>query len=418
MDAIAVEGLFRGYTVLISNKIKTAIQNGSMVRQMFEEGIRLKIKYGKEAVFDYSLGNPDLSPPASFKEALIEAAKDDRPGIHGYMPNAGLPDVLSAVAKYLSEDNWDELNQIFYNTTVVMTVGAAGGLNAVLKSILDPGDEVLVLAPFFMEYSYYIDNHAGVIKVVQTDDAFRPVPEKIREAIGEKTKALLINTPNNPTGTVYSRRELAAIGEVLGQASAKYKRDLVLISDEPYKKIVFKGKKAPSVFACYPNTVVVTSFSKDLSIPGERLGYVAMNPMMKDVDSLSTAVTLSNRILGSVNAPAIIQRAVQGLIADQADLWVYEERSTFLATALMGRGYELKEPEGAFYLFPKSPIPDDVVFTSLLREENILAVPGEGFGRPGYFRLSLCLDMQMIQKSLEGFTRALEKARNLTRQEK
>jgi aspartate aminotransferase len=403
--------------VIISNKIKTAIQNGSLVRMMFEEGIKLKIKYGKDAVFDYSLGNPDLQPSTSFKEALMDVARDDKPGVHGYMPNAGILEVRDEVAKYLTEINWDELNSFFYNNHVIMTVGAAGGLNCVLKSILDPSDEVLVIAPYFMEYSYYVDNHSGVVRVVEADEDFRPRAESINVAINKKTKALLINSPNNPTGVVYSKEELNTIGDVLSQASLKYKRDIVLISDEPYKKIVFKGKKAPSVFASYPNTIVVTSFSKDLSIPGERLGYVAINPKMVEAEDLSTAVTLSNRILGSVNAPALIQRVVQRLLHDQADLNIYEERSIFLADALIKRGYELKEPEGSFYLFPKSPIPDDLVFTSLLREENILAVPGEGFGRKGYFRLSLCLDKKMIEKSLDGFSRALEKSRHLFSEE-
>lgn len=400
--------------MLISNKIKTAIQNGSMVRQMFEEGIRLKLKYGSDSVFDYSLGNPDLPPPKEFQETLLDLAKNDKPGSHAYMPNAGIKDVREAVAKYLSELNGEELKEPFLDKHVVMTVGAAGGLNCALKAVLDPGDEVLVLAPFFMEYHYYVDNHGGVLKVVETDENFRPDPKKLEAAINPKTKALIINTPNNPTGVVYTKEELSSIGEVLSSASKKFGRDLVLISDEPYRKIVFKGKKAPSVLASYRNTLMVTSFSKDLSIPGERIGYVALNPLMPEADLMIDAVVLANRILGSVNAPAFMQRAIQNLLHTEANLSEYEDRSIFLARALMERGYELKEPEGAFYLFPKSPIADDLAFTSLLREEKILAVPGEGFGRRGYFRLSLCLNKEMIKKSLEAFSRALDKARNLT----
>jgi aspartate aminotransferase len=379
---------------------------------MFEDGIKLKIQYGKDAVFDYSLGNPDLPPPLAFKAALEEVAAEDKPGAHGYMPNAGLQETRSEIAKYLTETHWEELGAIFDVDHVIMTVGAAGGLNCVMKAILDPGDEVLVLAPYFMEYFYYVDNHGGALKVVETDSGFRPVPGRIWDAIGKKTKALLINTPNNPTGAVYGPGELREIGEVLSQASNRFKRDIVLVSDEPYRKITFKGIKAPSVLAAYDRSVMVTSFSKDLSIPGERLGYVAINPRMAGAGDLSSAVTLANRILGSVNAPALIQRVVKNLLREEADLGMYEERSVFLAGELRKLGYEVSEPEGAFYLFPKSPIPDDLVFASLLREENILAVPGEGFGRPGHFRLSLCLDKPMIQRSLQGFSRALEKARH------
>jgi aspartate aminotransferase len=298
-----------------------------------------------------------------------------------------------------------------------MTVGAAAGLNSVLKAVLDPGDEVIVLAPFFMEYAAYVDNHSGLLKVVETDEFFRPVPDRLKEAINKKTKAVIINSPNNPTGVVYTKDELDAIGEVLRSCSKKFNRSLILISDEPYRKIVFKGKKAPSVFGSYENTALVTSFSKDLSIPGERIGYVALSPKMQMVDDMADAVILANRILGSVNAPALMQRVIMRLLNTEADLFAYEERSIFLAQELIKIGYELKEPEGAFYLFPKSPIPDDLVFTSILREENILAVPGEGFGRKGYFRLSLCLNKQIIKKSIDAFSRALEKVRNLFQKE-
>jgi aspartate aminotransferase len=391
--------------------MRTALQKSSMVRQMFEEGIKLKLQYGKDAVFDYSLGNPDLPPPASFKKALFLAATDERPGVHGYMPNAGIPEVRDEAAKYLTETHWDELNEIFYPGHVVMTIGAAGALNCAFKAILDPGDEVLALAPYFMEYAFYADNHGGVLRVAETDRSFRPDPQKVWEKITPKTKALLINTPTNPTGAVYTADELKSLGEVLAKAEARFKREILLISDEPYRKLVFGGKKAPSVFAAHPNTISCTSFSKDLSIPGERLGYLAVSPKMRGGDEAAAAIILANRILGGVNAPALAQRAVEHLFHGQANLGAYEERAGFLAERLLGMGYLLTRPEGAFYLFPQSPIPDDLVFTSLLREENILAVPGEGFCRPGHFRLSLCLDLKMIEKSLGGFSRALEKAR-------
>jgi aspartate aminotransferase len=299
----------------------------------------------------------------------------------------------------------------FQEKDVVMTVGAGGGLNCVFKAILDPDDEVLVLAPCFMEYRFYVENHGGKLVTVETDSSFRPVHENIRKAVTDKTRAIIVNTPNNPSGAVYTEKELKTIGECLEEASARTGRPVFLISDEPYRKITFRGLIAPSIFKAYHCSLVVTSFSKDLSIAGERLGYVAANPAMEESDDLLAALVLANRILGSVNAPSLMQRVVKGLLKESADLSVYERRSKLLTEALQKAGYTLVKPEGTFYLFPRSPIPDDLKFTDILRDELILAVPGRGFGRSGHFRLSLCLDEALIQDSIPGFARALARAK-------
>ncbi|MDR2350376.1 MAG: pyridoxal phosphate-dependent aminotransferase [Deltaproteobacteria bacterium] len=399
--------------MLVSEKMRDAVNKGSLIRAMFEDGIKLKNQYGADNVFDFSLGNPDLSPPTEFAETLSEVIKENKPGVHGYMPNAGLEEVRKAFADYVTEQNKEEFGETFVADNVVLTVGAAGGINCVLKAVLDPGDEVMVLAPYFVEYGFYADNHAGVIVQVETDRKFRPDPEALAKSITPKTRALIVNTPNNPTGAVYDAGELKAIGDVLTLANQKLKRPIVLIADEPYKKIVFDGKKAPSIFASYPYSISVTSFSKDLSIPGERLGYVTISPKTDgDAEELFLAVTLANRILGSVNAPALVQRTAARLLRKNADLSVYEKRSKLLSEALADMGYDLTPPEGTFYLFPKCPIESDSDFTVYLRQELILAVPGTGFKRSGHFRLSLCADEEHIRKSLNRFKVARENAMN------
>jgi aspartate aminotransferase len=397
--------------MFVSDKMQDSVNKGSMIRAMFEEGIALKRKHGANEVFDYSLGNPDLEPPKAFTDSLINILQNKSLGSHGYMPNAGLVEARSALAKYLSEENKEEFPRSFSHDNIIMTVGAAGGINCVLKAILNPGDEVIALAPYFVEYGFYVDNHNGIIKVAETTDKFRPDPDNLAKAITSKTRALIINTPNNPTGAVYTAEELKTLGDVLLEANKKLKAPIVLIADEPYRQIVFNGTKVPSVFASYPYTIVVTSFSKDLSIPGERLGYVTLSPLFEQYSSdLFLAITLANRILGSVNAPALIQRAIVELLYTKADLTLYEIRSKFLSKALIDMGYELTPAEGTFYLFPKSPIPNDLEFMIYLKDELILAVPGVGFQRHGYFRLSLCIDEVQIEKSLKYFKDAKDKA--------
>jgi aspartate aminotransferase len=261
-----------------------------------------------------------------------------------------------------------------------------------------------------MEYRFYVENHGGVLKVAETDALFRPVAENIIKAITPKTRAVIVNTPNNPTGAVYTLEELKALAGALEEAGKKLSKPIFLISDEPYRKIVFGGLKVPSVYDAYKYSIVVTSFSKDISIPGERLGYAAVNPLIEEVGDLCGALVLANRILGSVNAPSLMQRVVRHILPLSADLSQYEDRSRFAAEMLTNIGYELVKPDGTFYLFPKSPIPDDLEFVNILRETLILAVPGAGFGRPGYIRLSLCLNLNMIKASLSSFAKAAEKA--------
>lgn len=388
----------------VSLKMRGAIKAGSMVRKMFEEGRELKARYGENNVFDYSLGNPDLEPPAKFRERLLALVKEETPGLHGYMPNAGLPTVKEAMAADLSKIHETKIDP----KMVIMTVGAAGAINVALKTVVEPGDEVVAMAPYFLEYAFYADNHGAKVVSAETGEGFRPDLEKLAAAITGKTRALIINSPNNPTGVVYTMEELNGIAGVLRDKSKQFGRPVVLISDEPYRKIVFGGIKVPSPFKAYGDSVVVSSFSKDLSLPGERIGYVCLSPDLQNLNEFIEAATLANRVLGFVNAPALMQRAVAGLLEESVEIDKYRERVVTLAGALKAIGYELVEPQGSFYLFPKSPLKDDLAFVELLKKELILAVPGAGFSKPGYFRLSLCLDLDKINRSVEGFKKAYE----------
>ncbi|MDR1084883.1 MAG: pyridoxal phosphate-dependent aminotransferase [Deltaproteobacteria bacterium] len=399
--------------MLISQKMNKAISGGSMVRRMFDEGVRLKTLHGPDKVFDYSLGNPDLTPPTSFVKVVTNILQSNMPGIHGYMTNAGWPDVRDKLAAYLNKTIGHELKKPLDREQVIMTAGAAGAMNCVFKAVLDPGSKVIALAPYFMEYNFYVSNHGGELLVAETDASFRPDPEDLDNNITDDTRAVIINSPNNPTGVIYTKEDLKAIGDVLTKASRRLGRPILLISDEPYRKLVFNDKPVPSVFTAYPYSVVVNSFSKDLSLAGERIGYIAINPEMPGAEVLASAVTLANRILGFVNAPSLMQKAVVELLEESGDLNIYRRRQDLLVGALNQMGYELVKPDGTFYLFPKSPVPDDLAFTEILREELILAVPGCGFARAGYFRLSLCLKEELIEASLAGFARAINRARQL-----
>jgi aspartate aminotransferase len=389
----------------ISDKIRVSLKRSSWIRKMFEEGAKRKAEFGAESVFDFSLGNPNLEPPPRLKETLKELANDSREGLHAYMPNAGLPDVRKSVADYLSKQ--DSLS--FTLDDILMTVGAGGGLNVVFKTILDPGDEIVILSPFFAEYSFYIDNHQGIPRLVPTKSDFSPDLEGIEAAITEKTKAVLVNSPNNPTGKVYSETDLRGLGLLLENMSRKHDRAIYLISDEPYRKIVYDGVEVPSVFNVYEETLVVTSFSKDLSLPGERIGYIAVHPDLSDKAAVLDGMTLCNRILGYVNAPAFIQRVVSHLLETSVDIDHYRKKRDILWENLVSFGYEVDKPQGSFYLFPRSPIEDDVAFVSALQEENILTVPGTGFAGPGYFRIAYCADDETIVNALPGFRRVISK---------
>ncbi len=391
----------------VAHKVKEAIERSSWIRRMFEEGNARKARFGAENVYDFSLGNPDLEPPARFKEILRSLIDDPRPGQHSYMPNAGYQETRAAVADYLSRQS----GLPFTANEVVMTVGAGGALNVVLKTILNPGEEVIIPKPYFVEYNFYLENHQGVPRLVSTRPDFSLDVDAVAEAVNERTRAVLINSPNNPTGRVYGLEELQALGAVLSRESARYGNPIYLISDEPYRKIVYDGLTVPSIFPVYAESFVVTSFSKDLSLPGERIGYAAANPRITDKPLITAGMVLCNRVIGYVNAPALMQRAVAVLLEESVDISVYQRRRDLLCEALESFGYEFQKPGGAFYLFPRTPIPDDVAFVKALQEENILTVPGSGFGGPGHFRIAYCASDEVIEGSLPGFERVIKQYR-------
>ncbi|MEJ2134279.1 MAG: pyridoxal phosphate-dependent aminotransferase [Desulfofustis sp.] len=390
----------------VSEKMKNFSEKSSWIRKMFEEGARLKAEYGNDQVFDFSLGNPDVPPPPEFRKILMAAAAETRPGQHAYMPNGGLPWVREAIAARMSAEQNIEVNP----GDMLMSCGAAGAINVVMKALLNPGEEVILLAPYFVEYNFYVDNHGGVGKVVKTDEQFNIDLAAIEEVLSEKTKAVLINSPNNPTGQLYSADSIAALGDLLDSASQRFETTIYLISDEPYRKIIYDDHEVPSIFEFVRNSIVLSSFSKDLSLPGERIGYLAVHPEADDKAALLDAMTLATRILGFVNAPALIQRVVAELQDAVVDNSIYAGRRELFCTILEEAGYDFIRPKGAFYLFPKSPIDDDVAFCAILQQQKILAVPGRGFGAPGYFRLAFCIDEDYIGRSAAGFRAALAEA--------
>ncbi|MFH1102272.1 MAG: pyridoxal phosphate-dependent aminotransferase [Pseudomonadota bacterium] len=389
----------------IARKIDAMQSKQSWIRKMFEEGARLKAKHGAKNVFDFSLGNPNLPPPDQFKSVLMDLIQSAKTGDHGYMPNIGYPFVRKSIADYISKEQEVPITQ----DEIIMTCGAAGALNVILKAILDPGDEIICPAPYFVEYNTYADNHGGVLRTVATKSDFNLDLEAISRAITEKTKAVLINSPNNPTGQIYSKDNLKRLGNLLTEKGKTLNRTIYLISDEPYRKIAYDGITVPSIFPCYSETIIATSYSKNLSIPGERIGFIAANPSARFRQSLMAGMALANRILGFVNAPALMQRAVAALQGVQADISAYARKRELLCNGLAECGYEFIKPKGAFYLFPKSPIADDVKFVQTLKEELILAVPGSGFMGPGYFRIAFCVDDDTIVNAMDGFRRTMNK---------
>ncbi len=391
----------------VSPKISEFINRASWIRKMFEEGARLKKEHGPENVYDFSLGNPNLEPSQAVKEAMVKAASDPSPGIHGYMPNAGLPDVRRAVAEKIRQDEGADISE----NEVIMTVGAGGGLNVVLKTLLNQGDEVLCPKPFFVEYVFYADNHGGTVVPVATKSDFSLDLAAMEQAFTPKTAVVLINSPNNPTGRVYSDGDIRDLAALIERKSQELGRTVVLVSDEPYRGITYDGVQVPSILKACSNSIVVTSFSKDLSLAGERLGYIAVSPRMNELSLTMDGLILTNRILGFVNAPALIQRTVKDVLRDIVDVSVYKRRRDTLYDALTSFGYECVRPEGAFYLFPKSPIADDVEFVSRLQQKLILVVPGTGFWGPGYFRIAYCVSDETITGALKGFEEAIKEVR-------
>jgi aspartate aminotransferase len=397
--------------MLISKKMAAAVSGSSMIRKMFEEGTLLKAKYGADQVYDFSIGNPDVPPPPEFKATLTRLVAEDRPGSHGYMANAGWPDVREKVGAYVTKEQGQGLKHPFTARHIIMTAGAAGAINALLRSILEPGDEVLTPRPYFVEYGAYVENFGGKLVAAEPGPGFTLNVQDIVAKITPQTRAVLINSPHNPTGVIYKAGELAELGRALTAASQKHGRPIALISDEPYRKLAY-GMEVPSVFLAYNYAIAVTSYSKDLSLAGERIGYLAINPDMpeEDIDALNGAVSISARVLGMVNANSLMQLVMAELQGVSVDINLYERRRDIFVEGLRKIGYEFNVPDGAFYLFPKSPLADDLAFVNMLKEERVLTVPGSGFKMPGYFRICYCVSETTIKNSMPGFARAFEKA--------
>ena len=392
---------------LLSSQISGYLERASWIRRMFEEGARLKAEFGADKVYDFSLGNPDLPPPAAVGRGLAELAKvADRPFALGYMPNAGYDDARAKLAAHLSTEQGCELAA----GDLILTCGAAGGLNAFFRAVLEPGDEVLAPAPFFVAYGFSTDNHGGVFRTVKARElTFDLDLAAIEAAIGPKTRVVLVNSPNNPTGAVYSAGQMAGLVEILKKKTAQYGRPVFLVADEPYRFLVFDGVQVPALLPLYEYAVVVSSFSKNLSLAGERLGYVVVAPQMPDKGRLMAGLILTNRILGFVNAPAVGQKLMAAALGSTVDVGVYDARRKAMAEVLDAAGYEYSMPKGAFYFFPKAPGGDDIAFVQKLKEQRVLAVPGTGFGFPGYFRLTFCVDEAIIRASADGFRKAVGK---------
>ena len=388
----------------VARKIRSFMEQGSWIRRMFEEGVALKAQYGADNVYDLSLGNPEVEPPPEFDRELRRLLDSGTAGLHRYMPNAGYPETRAAVAAQLA----DETGLPFTANSVIMTCGAGGALNVAFKTLLDPGDEVVIFAPYFVEYAYYADNHGGSCRVVPHDDGFMPDFASLEDAISARTRIVLVSSPGNPTGVVYSADVLSRIGETIRRKESEHGTEISLVSDEPYRKILFDGAEYPQVFDHHPRSIVATSHSKDLALPGERIGFVAVNPSYEGGEEVMDGLTFCNRTLGFVNAPALMQHIVRGLQGVTIEVGQYQAKRDFLYGALTDIGYSVVKPEGAFYMFPKTPIEDDVAFVDELRKHRVLVVPGTGFGSPGHFRISYTVSQETLEGSIDGFRRAFE----------
>ena len=385
----------------IADKMVKMVESASMIRKMFEEGIRMREKYGADQVFDFSLGNPDVPPPAVVNDTLIKLINNPATS-HGYMPNTGYPHVRKAVADYLNKEYKVGLTQ----DLIVMTAGAAGALNDILRALVNPGEDILVPAPYFVGYHQYAFVAGANLKPVASFPDFHLDLAALEKAITANTRVMLINSPNNPTGVIYHKKELMEIGALLDRASQKFGKRIYLVSDEPYRKIAY-GVEVPCMFDVYPHTIVLTSYSKELSLAGERIGYLAVHPKAEDAAMIAGAAAVTNGMM-YVNAPAMFQQVVGELQGVTVDIGIYKRRRDMFCEGLRAAGYEFDVPEGAFYLFPKSPIQDDFKFVKILQENKILAVPGTGFGGPGHFRLSYAVPDKTIAGSLAGFKKAMD----------
>ena len=391
----------------ISLKVRACIERSSWIRKMFEEGARLRAIHGAENVFDFTLGNPSVEPPQALNRELARLAANPLPGMHRYMNNAGYEETRAAVAEVVSEKSPQPLRA----EHVIMTCGAGGALNVVLKTILNPGEEVIILTPYFVEYKFYVDNHGGVTKEVWTNpDTFQLDLAAIEQAIGPNTRAVIINSPNNPTGVVYPAESLQALGTMLERKQQELERTIFVISDEPYARLSYDGVEVPGIFNHVRNAVIATSHSKDLALPGERIGYLAVNPAMDGVALFLEGAVFCNRVLGFVNAPALMQRLIAGLQRESVDVEEYRVKRDLLYDNLTAMGFSMVKPEGGFYLFPRSPFADDIEFVKLAQKHNVLVVPGTGFGAPGFFRIAYCIDTAIIQRSLPAWERLAKEA--------
>ena len=386
---------------MISDKMKDLVKNNSVIREMFEEGKKLQKLYGKENVFDFSLGNPSVPAPKKVKEAIIKILENEDPCfLHGYMSNSGFEDVREKIAESINR----KFGTNFSAKNLIMTVGAASGLNIVLKSIINPGDEVINFAPYFSEYNNYIKNYDGIVTVVSTNlETFEPNLEEFKNKINSKTKAVIINTPNNPTGVIYSEELIKKLVKILEEKSSQIGHPIYLISDEPYRELVYDGAIVPYVTKYYKNTFVVYSYSKSLSLPGERIGYVIVPDELDDSNEMIEAITIANRIIGCVNAPSLIQRVIPYCLDIQIDLKEYDTNRKLLYKILTECGFECIKPQGAFYLFVKSPIPDEKEFCKTAKKYHLLFVPCSSFACPGYVRIAYCVPHTMIQRSEDAF---------------
>jgi len=385
---------------MFSRKVVESLTKSSWIRAMFEEGENLRSKYGADKVFDFSLGNPEIEPPEKVRETLKNLVLKDDPSMHRYMSNAGYADVREKIAAHLEKEQGAPLSC----NNIIMTCGAAGGMNVVLKTLLNPGDEVIVFSPYFVEYLSYIDNQGGIPVIVPTDPAtFLPDSAVLENYITFKTRAIIINSPNNPTGVVYGADALEKMANVLKSKEEVFGEPIFVIADEPYKNIVYDRVKVPGVLKIFSNSIIVDSFSKSLALPGERIGYIAVNSTIKDSGTLINGLVMCNRTLGFVNAPALFQKLVGETLEEKIDMEWYRQRRDMLYNHLCGLGFSCVKPAGAFYLFPRSPINDDVEFVRRALKYNLLLVPGAGFGCPGHFRISYCVSLKTIEGSLPAF---------------
>ncbi|HKL79114.1 MAG TPA: pyridoxal phosphate-dependent aminotransferase [Mobilitalea sp.] len=391
---------------MISEKMIDLVKNSSVIRAMFEEGKRLAGIYGAENVYDFSLGNPSVEPPVEIKEALIQVIREENPKlVHGYMNNSGYEDVREKIASSINK----RFGTSFHSQNIVMTVGAAGGLNVLLKTLLNPGEEVITFAPFFGEYRNYVSNYDGKLVVVSPNTStFQPNLEEFAQVINSNTKAVIINTPNNPTGVVYSEDTIKKLSDILVTKQKELGISIYLISDEPYRELAFDGVEVPYLTKYYKNTIVGYSFSKSLSLPGERIGYLVIPDETDDFEELVAATNVATRILGYVNAPSLIQRAVALCLDAKVDIEVYNRNRELLYNSLLSYGYQCVKPQGAFYMFVKALEEDDKSFSAAAKKHNLLIVPGSSFGCAGYCRIAYCVEYDMIKRALPAFKKLAE----------